>query len=69
MAIASLYPTIKPSLLLDFANSKKLDPRVKQLSDENAKKRNENKELRKQNEELAAEMRKFGNLPRERNRR
>jgi len=28
MAIASLYPTIKPSLLLDFANSKKLDPRV-----------------------------------------
>lgn len=28
MAIASLYPTIKPSLLLDFANSKKLDSRV-----------------------------------------
>lgn len=28
MAIASLYPTIKPSLLLDFANSKKLDPRM-----------------------------------------
>jgi len=28
MAVASLYPTIKPSLLLDFANTKKLDPRV-----------------------------------------
>jgi hypothetical protein len=28
MAVASLYPAIKPSLLLDFANTKKLDPRV-----------------------------------------
>jgi len=28
MSIASLYPSINPSLLLDFANSKVLDPRI-----------------------------------------
>jgi len=28
MAIASLYPSINPSLLLDFANTKQLDPRI-----------------------------------------
>jgi hypothetical protein len=28
MAIASNFPAIKPSLLLDFANTKKLDPRI-----------------------------------------
>jgi hypothetical protein len=28
MAIASLYPTIKPSLNLDFANTKLLDSRI-----------------------------------------
>jgi hypothetical protein len=28
MAIQSLYPTIKPSLNLDFANTKQLDPRI-----------------------------------------
>ena len=28
MSIASLYPSINPSLLLDFANTKQLDPRI-----------------------------------------
>lgn len=28
MSIASLYPSINPSLLLDFANVKRLDPRI-----------------------------------------
>lgn len=28
MAIQSLYPALKPTLLLDFANTKTLDPRI-----------------------------------------
>lgn len=28
MSISSLYPTIRPSLLLDFANTQRLDPRI-----------------------------------------
>ena len=28
MTVQSLYPIVKPALLLDFANSKKLDPRI-----------------------------------------
>lgn len=28
MSINTLYPTIKPSLMLDFANTKRLDPRI-----------------------------------------
>ena len=28
MAIQSNFPAIRPSLLLDFANSKRLDPRI-----------------------------------------
>lgn len=37
-------------------DDEKLDPRVKQLSDENAKRRNEAKALKKQNDELAAKL-------------
>ena len=28
MSISSLYPTTRPSLVLDFANTKQLDPRI-----------------------------------------